>query len=459
MGTIWQPSLDGLDGPKYQAVVQAIRQAVQGGALMPGDRLPPVRELAWRLSITPGTVARAYSILTEAGELTAAVGRGTFVARPAAPPPARFVEADGPVRLTAPSLPDIGQVTVLREIAERLGRDGFSHDLLRYPSKTTLLPLRTTAVRWLADSHLGPLDPEDVVLTHGGQNAALLVMQSVLRGPRPVVLVEDLLYPGFRRAAELMRADAVAVPMDDHGVIPEALEDAVRTHDAQLLCTSPEVHNPTTHCTPLARRKAIASVARRTGLQLLEDDCYRMGPIQFLPYRALLPEQVWYIRSLSKLLSPALRVGFALAPVGKAAQLRRTAEYSYFGLSGPLADMADALLNHPRLAELSAGARAVVNDYIRAAVNILGGHDLTWRDDVPFLWLHLPAGWRASAFCQQAEAMGVQVRSADEYALRDGRAPHAIRISINARLPQDRFETAVQQLRTLLDNPPEHISV
>ena len=69
-----------------------------------------------------------------------------------------------------------------------------------------------------------------------------------------------------------------------------ALEEAVRRHGAQLLCTSPEVHNPTTLCTPEWRRMEIIDVARRTGLQLVEDDCYRLGTPVGRPYRALLPE-------------------------------------------------------------------------------------------------------------------------------------------------------------------------
>ena len=80
MGTIWQPDqIDG-PGPKYKAVVTMIRNAISNGALSAGEKLPPVRELAWKLGVTPGTVARAYTMLTESGTLQAEVGRGTFVA-------------------------------------------------------------------------------------------------------------------------------------------------------------------------------------------------------------------------------------------------------------------------------------------------------------------------------------------------------------------------------------------
>jgi len=95
----------------------------------------------------------------------------------------------------------------------------------------------------------------------------------------------------------------------------------------------------------------------------------------------------------------------------------------------------------------------------RVAVNVLGKYDLTWGAAVPFLWLRLPPGWRAAGFSRAAEREGVQVRTADEFALRDGRAPHAVRIAVNAQVPLGTFEEAMRRLRALLDNPPEQISV
>ena len=85
MDTIWQPELMDGQGPKYKAVAQSIRDGIAKGTLPVGQKLPPVRDLAWTLQITPGTVARAYTILTDEGLLEAEVGRGTFVAPPVQP--------------------------------------------------------------------------------------------------------------------------------------------------------------------------------------------------------------------------------------------------------------------------------------------------------------------------------------------------------------------------------------
>lgn len=465
MGTIPLGDISDFDGPKYRAVAEMIRAAVTQEKIKEGDKLPPVRDLAWELKITPGTVARAYTLLTDEGVLQAEVGRGTFVSAQGGKngrDPQWLIQNpprdSGIVSLFSPRLPDVGQVDAirraLREVADRP-----ETDLLNYPSAGASEPARKAAARWLSTAQLGPVDPDRLVFTHGGQNAISLVMQCVLRGRRPVILVEELSYPGFRRAAELLRAEVVPVPMDDEGVIPEELDRLARTHSAQLFCTSPEVQSPTCVQTPLARREAVAEVARAHGFSILEDDCYRLAEARVPGYRMLLPDQSWYIASISKLLTPALRIGFAIAPRTNDTDLRRAAEFGYFGLSTPLAEMIGVLLGTDAITRLAAEVRAEVGRYIRAAVNALGSYDLSWNEDVPFFWLRLPEGWRVSAFCQAAEARGLKIRSAEDFAMRDARVPHAVRIAVNAHVTLASFEAAMLRLRDLLDNPPENIGV
>lgn len=467
MNTIWHPSIAGRPGPKYGAVAQAIRDAIGDGTLAVGVKLPPVRDLAWRLSITPGTVARAYAILTDEGALEATVGRGTFVAPPKADllddvwsrqaPVSRDGDT-GPVNLVSPHLPDMGQVAHLRRAMAQVAA-AEARIYMHYPTRADYAPVRAAVVGWLSDLPLGPLEPDDVILANGGQNAICLVMQAALSGPRPAVLMEDLSYAGFRRAAELMRAEVGGVAMDRHGMRPDALEAAAKSGHAQLICLTPDVQNPTGRFMPLERRREILAVAQRHDLQILEDDIYCTDTARAPCFRALDPGRSWHVSAISKTLTPALRVGFALAPEGRRADLRRAAEYGFFGLSQPLAELTRIVLSDPATRDIARAIRARMAEYVRAAVNVLGGFDLSWGADVPFLWLTLPPGWRGAAFCRAAEAEGVQIRSADEFCLRDGRAPHAVRLAVNAQVGLAAFEAAMQKLRALLDNPPEQISV
>lgn len=94
MNTIWVPEVKPDLKPKYRAVVQSIRDGIAQGELKVGDKLPPVRELGWKLEMTPGTVARAYTVLTDEGVLSAEVGRGTYVAAPKTEAPLNLMEMD-----------------------------------------------------------------------------------------------------------------------------------------------------------------------------------------------------------------------------------------------------------------------------------------------------------------------------------------------------------------------------
>ncbi|KEJ88388.1 PLP-dependent aminotransferase family protein [Sulfitobacter donghicola] len=470
MDTIWAPALDPDIKPKYRAVVQAIREAIASGALSAGEKLPPVRELGWTLGMTPGTVARAYTVLTDEGVLRAEVGRGTFVAAPAtAEPPLNLMEMDViehltggdnfDVNLFSPHLPNGGQSRLIRQLLAEVAKEPPS-GMMHYPSRRGAKAAREGMVRWLWDTPIGPFSEADIVLSHGGQNAISLVFQTILKGRRPVIFVEELSYPGFRRAAAGLRADVVSIAMDGDGLCPVSLAAASERYpEAQIVCTSPEVHSPTCGYSSLERRIDIVAVARKFDLQILEDDCYRIGTAQAPGYRQLAPERGWYVSSLSKSITPALRVGCAIAPKDQTAALHRTAEHGYFGLATPITDLVASLLVHPQIDGIMERTRQGVSDYVKAAVNVLGAYDLSWREDVPFVWLTLPDGWRASAFCRAAETRGVRIRAAEEFAARHSQTPHAVRMAVNAGVSLNSFEAAMVRLRDLLDNPMDEISV
>ncbi len=469
MDTIWAPVVDPAIKPKYRAVVNSIRDAISSGALRPGAKLPPVRELGWTLGMTPGTVARAYTVLTDEGVLTAEVGRGTFVTATKAEPPLNLMEMDViehmmggdnfDVNLFSPHLPNGGQSKLIRTLLAEVANDPPS-GMMHYPSRRGAKPARIGMLHWLRDTPIGPFKETDIVLCNGGQNAIMLVYQTILKGRRPVIFVEELCYPGFRRAAAALRADVVSVAMDEGGLCPVSLAAAAaRYPEGQIICTSPEVHSPTCGFSSLERRQKIVEVARRFDLQIVEDDCYRIGPAQEPGYRNLAPERGWYISSLSKSITPALRVGCAIAPAEYTPALHRSAEHGFFGLATPITDLIAALLLHPQIDAVMSRTRKGISEYVRVAVNALGSYDLRWREDVPFLWLNLPEGWRASAFCRAAETRGVRVRAAEEFAARHAQTPHAVRMAINAGVSLSSFEAAMLRLRDLLDNPMDDMTV
>jgi DNA-binding transcriptional MocR family regulator len=464
--TIWTPDLTQFAGPKYLALTRALRAAIADGTLPPNAQLPTVRDLAWHLKVTPGTVARAYQMATQDGLLAAVVGRGTFVA--GVTPrlgPQRSLYTDragsatsGPVDLRPPLLPDVGQAAAFAAAMQAIAQKP-ALDWQDYPTQSGEAPLRAAICDWVQDRALGDFGPEDIALTHGGQNALLMVMLCCLRGDRPVVLVEELAYAGFRSAARLARAEVVGVEIDHEGVIPESLEAACRRHRPQILCLTPEAQNPTAVKMGAVRRAKIIEIARLYDLQIIEDGCYAPSLRSLATMRAMAPERVWHIGSLSKTISAALRIGFIICPVGMGEAGRLTVQHSSFALALPISEIMLQLLSNGEAERLRRAALVEMECRVDLVVSRLGRFDLAWQPGLPITWLKLPSGWRASAFARMASEQGVFVRPADEFALVHGRAPNAVRIAIAGHMPIARLDRALRLLERLLDSPPFEVAV
>ncbi|WP_050525585.1 aminotransferase-like domain-containing protein [Pseudorhodobacter aquimaris] len=464
--TTWLPDLTQFPGPKYLALVRALRDAIRAGSLSPDSQLPTVRELAWQLQITPGTVSRAYQLATQEGLLAATVGRGTFVASATprfGPTQSFYVERDpahlaGRIDMRSPKMPDVGQAAAF-EASFAGGAAEMMRDWLDYPSTYTEGRLREALVHWFDGRILGDVTADDIALCYGGQNAVNLIFQCCLRGDRPMVLIEDLAYAGFRHAARLSRAEVQALEGDAEGLRPDMLEAACRRHSPQILCLTPEAQNPTTTRMTESRRREIADIARAYEVQILEDDCYAIAKSDIPSFRALTPERTWHVGSFSKSISAALRLGYIVCPSGMGRAGRLTAQHSFIGLARPVSDLCLALLTNGMAADLRAKVQDGFSERVEAVVNVLGGYDLAWQAGLPFVWLRLPSGWRASTFARMAEAEGVLLRSADEFALVHGRAPNAVRMAIPGTHSSTQIEQACRRLARLLDSPPAELSI
>ena len=461
MNTIWNPDLS-TDGPKYLALLRALRDGVAQGQLGPGSQLPTVRDLAWRLSVTPGTVARAYQMGTQEGLLEATVGRGTFVASRIVRPMPQLLEARdtgaGRLDLRSPKLPDVGQGALFSAALRRMAA-GMGPDWLDYTSQTQEAPLREAVCGWLADRVMGSFGPGDLMLTHGGQNAIRMVMDCVLSGDRPVVLTEELSYPGFRYAARLARAEVVTVEIDEQGLRPDALEAACLRHAAQVLCLTPEAQNPTTARMGAARRAEIVAIARRHGLQIIEDECYIAGARGEPTLRALAPERVWYVGSLSKSVSAALRFGYVVCPTDRGDGARLVAQHNFFALPQPVTALCLDLLQSGAADDICRSVQAELELRLQRVVHHLGAFDLHWQPGIAFVWLKLPRGWRASSFTRAAEEAGVLLRSADQYAQSQARVPHAVRMAVAGDAAIADLDRGLAALARLLPLPPSDMAV
>lgn len=457
MNTIWFPDLSTASGPKYKTLTKSIRDAVVDGHLAKGERLPAVRDLAWELKITPGTVARAYRWLVEDGVLSAAVGRGTFVA---GNEETQDVPVDHMINIVRGSavdfrgcrVPDIGQGDIINKALVKIAK-GAGSRFIDYPTSLTDKSARGAVQEWIGPDHIGRFVADDVVLGLGAQNCTIMALQTVLRGAHPVIITENLTYPGVRRAAQLLRAELVGLEMDEDGIRPDSFEEAVRQHGGQVLLTSAEVHSPTTIRTPLERKQQIAAIARRYNVQIIEDDCHRIATPKAPAYRAICPDLAWYVGSLTKSVAASLRFGFMVPPIGQSQKALQVAQSSFYGLPQPMIDLCDELIRSGAASDIRKSVVRSCQSNVEQVLNELGQWDLSWRIDAPFVWLKMPKGWRGSSFALACQAKGIRVKPADEFALQNVHSPNAVRLSVSARFDNQERVAALAQINKILQHP------
>ncbi|GAA5212850.1 MocR-like pyridoxine biosynthesis transcription factor PdxR [Streptomyces thinghirensis] len=302
-----------------RGLTDALREAVRGGRLAPGTRLPSSRSLAADLGVARNTVAEAYADLVAEGWLAARQGSGTRVAdrTPAAPDqrPARHRRAPGrPAYDLVPGTPELASFPRAQWLkAARRALTAASDQTLGYGDPRGRIELRTALADYLSRARGVRADPDRIVVC-AGFLGGLGVLADLLRrrGARSVA-VESYGLPHHR--ALLTRAGLATppLPFDDRGTRPP--DDDPATTGAVLLTPS--------HQFPMGlpllpeRRTALIDRARRTGGLVLEDDYdgefrYDRQPVGSL--QGLDPDRVVYLGTASKSLAPGLRLGWLVLP-------------------------------------------------------------------------------------------------------------------------------------------------
>jgi GntR family transcriptional regulator/MocR family aminotransferase len=341
-------SLDGR-GPLYQQVYRALRRAILDGALRPDARLPATRSLAEDLGVSRNTVLLAYEQLRDEGYASARTGSGTYVAQslPDEPAPVARKPPRGRARAAAlhseyatrmlakaprggvgwgmprrnlpydfrygePAYGDLPLETWCRLLGRRARRA--STRRLAYGGPTGAPELQRALAAYLQSARGVVCAPEQIVITHGTQQAIDLVAR-VLVDPGARVALEEPHYTGFSFAFGAYGAELMPVPVDESGLRTTELETVPALRG---VCTTPSHQFPTGAVLTLERRLQLLAWAERTAAFVLEDDYdgeyrYTGRPI---PSLQSLDRTgcVLYVGTASKLLFPSLRIGWLVVP-------------------------------------------------------------------------------------------------------------------------------------------------
>ncbi|WP_078626713.1 PLP-dependent aminotransferase family protein [Streptomyces sp. NRRL S-241] len=290
-----------------------------------------------------------------------------------------------------------------------------------------------------------PTGPDDVLVTSGSQQALTLITATLVE-PGDVVLVENPTYLAALQCFRLAGARVVAVPCDAEGILPDALADLVARERPKLLYTVPTFQNPTGRTLPATRRAAVAELAARLGLWLVEDDPY--GELRYegpeVPWLAAHPgaqDRTALLGSFSKIMAPGLRLGWLRAPAAlrRAAVVAKQAADLHTSTVDQLA--AAHYLRSVDLDAHTATVRAAYRerrDALQSALSRTLPADCDWNLPAGgmFFWAELPEDHDATALLRTAVAHGVAFVPGAPFFAADP-DPRTLRLNFTTHTPEE----------------------
>jgi GntR family transcriptional regulator/MocR family aminotransferase len=328
--------------PVYMQIIQALIRDIESGRLTSGTFLPSSRELATAVGVNRKTVVLAYEDLIAQGWLESAGTRGTMVSAslpeptrgtgtPAPPdqnggvdyrfaePPARPLALPGGTGHKLDEGAPDGRLfpaellaRAYRSSVQRASRE----NRLQYRDPRGSEALRESIAVMLKSQRGLPVTSHNICITRGSQNGIFLATR-VLIQPGDTVVVEALTYEPAVAAFHASGAKIVSVRLDEDGINIDDLERACRRHAVRAVFVTPHHQFPTTVALRPERRMRMLELARQFGFAIIEDDYdheFHFESQPLLPMAGYAPGQVIYVGSLSKLLLPALRIGYIAAP-------------------------------------------------------------------------------------------------------------------------------------------------
>lgn len=441
----------------YRRLADAMAAEIAAGRLRPGARLDPVRQYAYGRGIAVSTANRVYGELARRGLVAGEVGRGTYVRAGLAAPPMAEPGRPGVIdfEFNFPAVP--GQAEALAEGLRGALTPDRAAEAMRPVGAPGNEAARSAAARHLARGGWTPA-PDELLFTGGGRQAiAAALAACATAGDR--IGIEAMTYPAVKAAVTRLGLVAVPLAMDAEGVTPDAVEAASRAGPLKAIYLQPVIHNPTGATMGLARRHALAALAAREDIILIEDAVFGfLDETDTPPLIALAPDRVLLVDGMSKRASPGLSSGFIAAP---SAALRRRVSAairagawhaSPIGLAAATAWMDSGLLRRLESQKRrDAHARQTV---LRAG---LAGQALHGDPRAYHLWLDLPEPWRSDAFTTAAARRGVAVTPSSAFASQPGHAPNGVRIAFSSP-SMAAMEQGVRVLAELLAAGPESLS-
>ncbi len=432
---------------KSKVLVRAIAADIDNGTLKEGTRLPPQRELSQKLGISGQTVTNAYKELEQHGAIRCEIGRGSFVAKRVTEKVATYMldradrsvidfsiaaivhtpEHDHYWREACAALavqPDHPWMRLCRPIA------GFEYH-------------RAAGVQWLAS--LGMETSIDTLLVTNGASQALFLALASLVSTADVVLCENVTDHGVIGCAQVLGFTLKGLDTDEYGIRPDHFEDMCANERITALVCTPNLNNPTGSSMPDSRRRAIARIADRYGVYVIEDDVF--GPLLAQrppPICSHLPELGFYCTSFTKSVLTGLRVGYLSMPRRMALRVESILRVTSWMATPLLAEIATRWIGDGTAQKLIETQRTRLADRHRMVGDVLGEFVLGQQQPAALsVWLGIPNHWQVDNLVQELRNQHIAVTSPDPFLVSGTPRPNAIRVCLGAEGGDTRINAAL----------------
>ena len=462
--------------PLYAQLYDELCRMVRAHQLAPGRRLPPVRTLAAHLAINPGTVVSAYRELEQNNYIFTRRGSGSYIAAqlPATPDEREEMQMTLPLDLIDDVLPsenrqqminmssislDPGIISIatfqkaINCVLERDGGYAFS-----YQESQGFFPLRESITEELAGKKIH-VSPRNVQIISGAQQGIDIAARALLqRGD--TVFMENPTYPGAVAAFRACGAKIIDIALNKEGIDLDDLEIKLKQFRPKLIYVMPNIQNPTGISYSRSTCRRLMGLARYYNAYVIEDDYIsalhygKTNPVPLKSYDS--DSRVIYIRSLSKLFMPGLRLAYMITPDKLYQQMLNVKNISDIATSGLTQRVFDYYLRtglwHNHLASITAICRTRFDFAVKMSRKYFPP-DIIWQKPSGglSLWLKLPPRLKIMQLSAAAKSKGILLCSGTPFFLRRPASDY-IRLSF-ASLTPAQIKSSLQTLSELTQYP------
>lgn len=453
---MWDVKIRDANKTKHDSLVEHIARLIDDGKLKPGEMLPTQREISTKLKVSIGTVIKAFTELTKRGYVFGEVGRGTFVSD------YKYLSSNVQselINLGNFESPDFTTLAAFRALQSGISEVTLDSELyfkMGYIEPSGSLSHKQAMVEWLKWCGL-TADTNQVIICGSAQHATFLAIE-VLCKPGEALMVEELTMLNIRDICSLAGVKMVPIKMDEDGIVPESFESQCRASKSRVLYTIPFLHNPTCAVQPLKRRQELVRIAAKYDVTFIEDGVNNaLGEDRIKPLAALYPDHTVFVTSLSKAISPGVRVGGIYARQNLIEKLEFANRATLWMNSPLLNEIATNLIRSGKAKVMVAGKRQAIRERQRVVAKVLKGLEYATHPEAFHVWLKLPSQWNSADFAEELLKQKVLVRSSDMFYVGGGTPPNCIRIGIGSPHTLEELTTGLTRIVEVSKRRPEKI--